>query len=113
MNVGCPSDRVQEGGIGACLMATPHLVADCFQAMNEATSLPVTIKSRIGIDDQDSYDDFHTFISTLYDAGCRDFIVHARKAVLKGLSPKKIEKSRAEIRLRVCIASPSRTPVLH
>ncbi len=88
MNVGCPSDRVQEGGIGACLMATPHLVADCFQAMSEVTSLPVTIKSRIGIDDQDSYDDFHTFISTLYDAGCRDFIVHARKAVLKGLSPK-------------------------
>jgi tRNA-dihydrouridine synthase A len=88
MNVGCPSDRVQEGGIGACLMATPRLVADCFLAMSEVTSLPVTIKSRIGIDDQDSYDDFHTFISTLYDAGCRDFIVHARKAVLKGLSPK-------------------------
>jgi len=88
LNVGCPSDRVQEGGIGACLMATPRLVAECFDAMRGNTALPVTIKSRIGIDNQDSWDDFHKFISTLYNAGCRDFIVHARKAILRGLSPK-------------------------
>ncbi|MEC7370069.1 MAG: tRNA dihydrouridine(20/20a) synthase DusA [Pseudomonadota bacterium] len=88
LNVGCPSDRVQTGGIGACLMATPDLVADCFQAMQGSVSIPVTIKSRIGIDDLDSYEHFRDFIGTLYSAGCRTFIVHARKAILSGLSPK-------------------------
>ena len=88
LNVGCPSDRVQTGGIGACLMATPALVATCFQAMQCSVSIPVTIKSRIGIDDLDSYAHFSDFIGTLYTAGCRIFIVHARKAFLSGLSPK-------------------------
>ncbi|MBT3425284.1 MAG: tRNA dihydrouridine(20/20a) synthase DusA [Gammaproteobacteria bacterium] len=88
LNVGCPSDRVQTGGIGACLMATPALVATCFQAMQARVSIPVTIKSRIGIDDLDSYTHFSDFIGTLYTAGCRIFIVHARKAILSGLSPK-------------------------
>jgi len=88
LNVGCPSDRVQTGGIGACLMATPTLVATCFQAMQASVSIPVTIKSRIGIDDLDSYTHFSNFIGTLYAAGCRTFIVHARKAILSGLSPK-------------------------
>jgi len=88
LNCGCPSDRVQQGGIGACLMAEPELVADCYRAMAERTNLPVTIKSRIGIDDQDSYAFFHRFIATIHQAGCRIFVIHARKAVLSGLSPK-------------------------
>ncbi|MCB0257527.1 MAG: tRNA dihydrouridine(20/20a) synthase DusA, partial [Anaerolineae bacterium] len=88
LNCGCPSDRVQEGGIGACLMADAALVADCWQAMAEAVSVPVTIKSRIGIDDRDSFEFFAGFIETLYRRGCRVFIVHARKAILHGLSPK-------------------------
>ena len=88
LNCGCPSDRVQTGGIGACLMATPELVAQCFNHMTEATTLPITIKSRIGIDEHDRYEDFHKFIAPLYTAGCRTFIVHARAAILKGLSPK-------------------------
>ena len=88
LNCGCPSDRVQTGGIGACLMATPELVAQCFIGMTEATNLPITIKSRIGIDEHDRYEDFCKFIAPLYSAGCRTFIVHARAAILKGLSPK-------------------------
>ena len=88
LNCGCPSDRVQQGGIGACLMAEPALVAECYAAMAEATTLPVTIKSRIGIDDHDSYAFFTAFIEPLYNAGCRVFAVHARKAILKGLSPR-------------------------
>lgn len=88
LNCGCPSDRVQQGGIGACLMAQPDVVAECFTAMNEATTLPVSIKSRIGIDDQDSFEFFEAFIKPIYEAGCRQFVVHARKAVLDGLSPK-------------------------
>lgn len=88
LNCGCPSDRVQQGGIGACLMGEPALVADSYRAMSEAVSIPVTIKSRIGIDDQDSYDFFRDFIRHIHDAGCRHFQVHARKAVLSGLSPK-------------------------
>lgn len=87
LNVGCPSDRVQVGGIGACLMADAGLVADCFSAMASTTSVPVTIKSRIGIDDQDSFEFFNQFVETLYQAGCRVFIVHARAAILNGLSP--------------------------
>ena len=88
LNVGCPSDRVQGGNFGACLMATPHVVADCVAAMQAAVKVPVTVKCRIGIDDQDAEEDFKTFVQTVSDAGCKTFIVHARKAWLKGLSPK-------------------------
>ena len=88
LNVGCPSDRVQNGRFGACLMAEPNLVADCISAMQQTVSIPVTVKSRIGIDEQDSYDELVNFISAIADAGCDDFIIHARKAWLKGLSPK-------------------------
>lgn len=88
LNCGCPSDRVQVGGIGACLMADPALVTRCYEVMTEAVSIPVTIKSRIGIDEHDDYAYFARFISPLYTAGCRTFIVHARNAILQGLSPK-------------------------
>jgi tRNA-dihydrouridine synthase A len=87
LNVGCPSERVQSGAFGACLMATPDVVAECVEAMANAVSLPVTVKHRIGIDDQDSETDLHRFVARVADAGCRTFIVHARKAWLKGLSP--------------------------
>lgn len=88
LNCGCPSDRVQQGGIGACLMAEPRLVAQCYEAMSDAVSIPVTIKTRIGIDDHDDYGYFKAFVSELYDSGCRHFQIHARKAILQGLSPK-------------------------
>jgi tRNA-dihydrouridine synthase A len=88
LNVGCPSDRVQNGRFGACLMAEPQLVADCVVAMSQAVSIPVTIKSRIGIDDLDSYEELVNFVATIASAGCKTFIVHARKAWLSGLSPK-------------------------
>ena len=88
INVGCPSDRVQNGRFGACLMAEPQLVADCVSEMQAATSIPVTVKSRIGIDDLDSYEFLHTFIEQVAQAGCQHFIIHARKAWLTGLSPK-------------------------
>ncbi|WP_082879818.1 tRNA dihydrouridine(20/20a) synthase DusA [Methylomonas methanica] len=88
LNVGCPSDRVQNGRFGACLMAEPELVAECVAAMRQAVSMPVTVKSRIGIDDRDSYDELTHFIKTVAAAGCETFIVHARKAWLSGLSPK-------------------------
>jgi tRNA-dihydrouridine synthase A len=88
LNVGCPSDRVRNGRFGACLMAEPGVVADCVAAMAEASALPVTVKHRIGIDDRDSYDELARFVSTVADAGCRTFIVHARKAWLAGLSPR-------------------------
>jgi tRNA-dihydrouridine synthase A len=88
LNVGCPSDRVQEGRFGACLMAEPGLVADCIGAMRQAVDVPVTVKCRIGIDDQDGEEDFSRFVEAISRAGCRTFIVHARKAWLKGLSPK-------------------------
>lgn len=88
LNCGCPSDRVQQGGIGACLMSQGELVAECYSAMQAATSLPVSIKSRIGIDDQDSFEFFLDFVTPIHEAGCRVFIVHARKAILSGLSPK-------------------------
>lgn len=90
LNVGCPSDRVQEGRFGACLMAEPDLVAACVRAMQDAVpaGLPVTVKCRIGIDDQDSETDFQSFVERVAGAGCRLFAVHARKAWLKGLSPK-------------------------
>ncbi|MEM9357781.1 MAG: tRNA dihydrouridine(20/20a) synthase DusA [Pseudomonadota bacterium] len=88
LNVGCPSDRVQSGRFGACLMAEPELVADCIAAMAARVAVPVTVKCRIGIDDQDSEEDFSRFIDVVAAAGCRVFIVHARKAWLQGLSPK-------------------------
>lgn len=88
LNIGCPSDRVQEGRFGACLMAEPRLVAACVTEMMAAVRVPVTVKCRIGIDDQDSETDLARFIATVADAGCRTFIVHARKAWLSGLSPK-------------------------
>jgi len=88
LNVGCPSDRVQSGRIGACLMAEPNLVAECVDKMKQATTLPVTVKHRIGIDDQDSYEALFGFVETVAAAGCDSFIVHARKAILSGLSPK-------------------------
>ena len=88
MNVGCPSDRVQTGRFGACLMAEPGQVAECVAAMQAAVSIPVTVKTRIGIDTQDAYGDLHNFIDTVARSGCGSFAVHARKAWLKGLSPK-------------------------
>lgn len=88
LNCGCPSDRVQEGRIGACLMAEPKLVADCIAAMRDAVRIPVTVKHRTGIDDLDTEEHLHDFISTIAQTGCDVFIVHARKAWLQGLSPK-------------------------
>jgi tRNA-dihydrouridine synthase A len=88
LNVGCPSDRVQSGKFGACLMAEPELVAQCILAMRAKISIPVTVKTRIGIDTNDSYDYLANFVRTVADAGCDTFIIHARKAWLEGLSPK-------------------------
>ena len=88
LNVGCPSDRVQSGRFGACLMAEPELVAECVSTMAARVALPVTVKCRIGIDDQDDEEDFSRFIDVVASAGCQIFIVHARKAWLQGLSPK-------------------------
>ncbi len=88
LNVGCPSDRVQIGRFGACLMAEPKLVAECIAAMRHAVRIPVTVKCRIGIDDQDDDADLQNFVETVSASGCTTFIVHARKAWLKGLSPK-------------------------
>ena len=89
LNVGCPSDRVQNGRFGACLMAEPQLVADCVAAMREVVDIPVTVKTRIGIDDQDSYQFLTDFVSIVAEkGGCEQFTIHARKAWLSGLSPK-------------------------
>lgn len=88
INIGCPSDRVQNGRFGACLMAEPGLVADGISAIRDRIGLPVTVKTRIGIDDRDDYGFLRDFIGTIADAGCRHIVVHARKAILKGLSPK-------------------------
>lgn len=88
LNCGCPSDRVQNGMIGAILMAHPERVADCIKAMQDATDIEVTIKHRIGIDDMEDYSGMANFVETVANTGCKTFIVHARKAWLKGLSPK-------------------------
>lgn len=88
LNLGCPSNRVQNGSFGACMMAEPELVAECIAAMNDAVMIPVTAKTRIGIDERDSFDELVEFISKLHQAGCNSFIIHARKALLQGLSPK-------------------------
>jgi tRNA-dihydrouridine synthase A len=88
LNCGCPSERVQRGAFGACLMAEPDLVADCVKAMRDAVSIPVTVKHRLGIDREEDYGFVQRFVARLARAGCRTFIVHARNAVLKGLTPK-------------------------
>jgi tRNA-dihydrouridine synthase A len=88
LNCGCPSERVQKGAFGACLMNEASLVADCVKAMRDAVQIDVTVKHRIGIDEVSSYDFVRDFVGTVADAGCRTFIVHARNAILKGLSPK-------------------------
>jgi tRNA-dihydrouridine synthase A len=88
INVGCPSDRVQNGRFGACLMGEPTLVAECVSSMQAKVNIPVTVKSRIGIDDHDSYEFLSNFIDVVSNAGCEHFIIHARKAWLSGLSPK-------------------------
>ena len=88
INIGCPSDRVQSGRFGACLMAEPELVAQCFTAMSEVVDVPVTVKCRLGIDDQNIDETLPRFIETVAAAGCTHFIIHARKAWLQGLSPK-------------------------
>lgn len=88
LNVGCPSDRVQNNMIGACLMAHPTLVADCVKAMRDAVEIDVTVKHRVGINGRDSYAELRDFVGQVADAGCRSFTVHARIAILEGLSPK-------------------------
>ena len=88
INVGCPSDRVQSGAFGACLMSRPGTVAECVRAMRSAVDIPVTIKTRIGVDDLDSYDFLQDFVGETAAAGCDTFVVHARIAILSGLSPK-------------------------
>lgn len=88
LNCGCPSERVQRGSFGACLMAEPELVADCMKAMQDAVDVPVTVKHRLGLNYDDSYDFVRDFVGTIYNTGCRVFVVHARNAVLKGLTPK-------------------------
>ena len=93
LNCGCPSDRVQNGAFGACLMREAELVRDCVSAMNEAVDIPVTVKHRLGIDDDNSYDVVRDFVGTVAEGGSQVFIAHARNAWLKGLSPKKTVKS--------------------
>lgn len=88
LNIGCPSNRVKNGHFGACLMAEPELVAECVSAMQQRINIPVTIKTRIGIDDQDSYEELLRFIDIVHSSACHTFIIHARKAWLNGLSPK-------------------------
>ena len=88
LNCGCPSERVQKGAFGACLMAEPQLVADCIKAMQDSVSIPVTVKHRLGLDYNNDYGFVRDFVGAIYDTGCRIFIVHARNAVLKGLTPK-------------------------
>jgi tRNA-dihydrouridine synthase A len=88
LNIGCPSERVQKGAFGACLMAEPQLVAECVSAIRNEVRIPVTVKHRIGLDNVETYDFVCDFVATVAKAGCSTFIVHARNAVLKGLSPK-------------------------
>ena len=88
LNCGCPSERVQRGAFGACLMREPELVADCVRAMQEDVSIPVTVKHRLGVDDEQSFEFLRRFVEAVARAGCGKFVVHARNAILKGLSPK-------------------------
>jgi tRNA-dihydrouridine synthase A len=116
LNCGCPSERVQTGSFGACLMAEPALVADCVKAMRDAVALPVTVKHRIGLDAGDDYGFVRDFVGTVAAAGCEVFIVHARNAVLKGLSPKEnreIPPLRYEVVRRLKADFPALTIVLN
>jgi tRNA-dihydrouridine synthase A len=116
LNVGCPSDRVQEGSFGACLMAEPERVARCLMAMREAVQVPVTVKCRIGIDDRDDYAFFDQFVQTVRGSGVEVFIVHARKAVLRGLSPKEnreVPPLRYEMVARLKRENPELTVILN
>jgi tRNA-dihydrouridine synthase A len=116
LNVGCPSDRVQSGRFGACLMAEPELVADCMRAMIETVRTPVTVKCRIGIDDRDDYPFFERFVAIVREAGVRVFVVHARKAHLQGLSPKEnreVPPLRYDVPARLKREHPELTVVLN
>ncbi len=116
LNCGCPSERVQTGSFGACLMAEPATVADCVKAMRDAVSVPVTVKHRIGLDDGDDYAFVRDFVGTVADAGCEVFIVHARNAVLKGLTPKEnreVPPLRYEVVRRLKADFPALTFVLN
>ena len=116
LNVGCPSDRVQSGRFGACLMAEPDLVADCVAAMRAAVTLPVTVKTRVGIDDRDSYAELVDFVDRVASGGCEVFIIHARKAWLSGLSPKEnreIPPLRHDVVYRLKRDFPSLTIILN
>lgn len=116
LNVGCPSDRVKSGRFGACLMLEPNLVAECVSAMNKAVAIPVTVKCRIGIDEQDSYEELCHFIKTVAQSGCQVFIIHARKAWLNGLSPKEnreIPPLRYDIVKRIKIDFPDLTIIVN
>lgn len=108
LNVGCPSPRVQSGNFGACLMAQPELVAKAVEAMQKAVDIPITVKHRIGIDEQDSYLDLVNFVRIISEAGVTRFTVHARKAWLKGLSPK--ENRIIPPTLYGCLPSKKRLP---
>ncbi len=111
LNVGCPSDRVQSGRFGACLMAEPDLVAQCVMAMQDAASIPVTVKCRIGIDDMDDEETLPAFIDAIAETGCTSFTVHARKAWLQGLSPKQ-NREIPPLRYDVVYAAKQRFPKL-
>jgi tRNA-dihydrouridine synthase A len=116
LNCGCPSERVQTGSFGACLMREPALVADCVKAMRDAVALPVTVKHRIGLDAEENYGFVRDFVGAVADAGCDVFIVHARNAVLKGLSPKEnreIPPLRYEVVYRLKREFPRLTIVLN
>jgi tRNA-dihydrouridine synthase A len=116
LNCGCPSERVQTGSFGACLMAEPGIVADCVKAMRDAVTVPVTVKHRIGLDDRGDYAFVRDFIGTVAGAGCEVFIVHARNAVLKGLTPKQnreVPPLRYEVVRRLKLDFPALTIVLN
>lgn len=116
LNVGCPSDRVKQGRFGACLMLEPNLVADCVFAMKKAVQIPVTVKCRIGVDNQDSYPSLCGFLETVSKAGCDIFIIHARKAWLNGLSPKEnreIPPLQYDIVRKIKLAFPQLTIILN
>ena len=116
INCGCPSERVQRGAFGACLMAEPQLVADCVKAMVDVVRMPVTVKHRIGIDKTESYGFVRDFVGTVADAGCQVFIVHARNAWLKGLSPKEnreVPPLRYELVHRLKVDFPQLTIVIN
>ena len=116
LNCGCPSERVQTGSFGACLMAEPALVADCVRAMRDAVRVPVTVKHRIGLDHDERYAFVRDFVGTVAEAGCGVFIVHARNAVLKGLSPKEnreIPPLRYDVAARLKRDFPALTVVLN